>query len=54
MILIGYLIYEIVPIKVNASEKDVKERQGNLNMVMRSNSPPNNLAFPLVICEQFC
>ena len=54
MILIRYLIFEIVLIKVNASEKDVKEKQGNLKMVMRRNSPPNNSAFPLVICEQFC
>ena len=54
MILIRYLIFDIVLIKVNASEKDVKEKQGNLKMVMRRNSPPNNSAFPLVICEQFC
>ena len=47
-------MFEIVVIKVNASEKDVKEKQGNLKMVMRRNSPPNNSASPLVICEQFC
>ena len=54
MILIRYLIFEIVLIKVNASEKEVKEKQGNLKMVMPSNSPPNNSVFPLVICEQLC
>ena len=54
MILIRYLIFEVVLIKVNASKKGVKEKKGNLKMVMRSNSPSNNSAFPLVICEQFC
>ena len=54
MILIRYLIFEIVLIKVNATEKEVKEKQGNLKIMMRSNSPPNNSVFPLVICEQFC
>ena len=53
MILIRYVIFEIVLIKVNSSEKEVKEKQGNLKMVMQSNSPSNNSAFPLVICEQF-
>ena len=52
MISIRYVIFEIVLIKVNSSEKEGKEKQGNLKMVMQSNSPSNNSAFPLVICEQ--
>ena len=54
MILITYLIFEIVLIKGNVREKEMKEKQGNLKMEMRSNSCPNNLAFLLILWGQFC
>lgn len=54
MILIRYLIFEIGLIKGNATEKEMKEKQGNLKMAMRRNWPPDNSAFLLVIREQCC
>ena len=39
IILIRHLIFEIVLIKGNASEKEMKEKQRNLKMVMRSKLP---------------
>ena len=39
IILIRHLIFEIVLIKGNASEKEMKEKERSLNMAMRSKSP---------------